>query len=350
ARRPAGLFVPTTATRAPGAAGGPPAAPTFHALVVGDDFGQELSAGLSAALADRPEAAVVDRARGTSGLVRADFYDWNKAGAALATGPDPFDVVLVMIGSNDAQAIVEAGKAEAPFSDAWNTLYKARIDAFLAPFRKVGKPIVWVGLPPPRAKAYAAALLQVNGLQRAEATLDGAQYVDVWDAYLDPSGAYSDFGPDIQGQNARLRTADGVHLTAAGERKLASFVETRVRSLLQGAAPKTDVVALPPDVQAAASDINAEILKDAGAPAPKAAPTPPAAPALDLRYAYAPPRMGPGPIQSLEAYPQAKDGALVSAVDPWAGPSGAVLTRVVVDGAPLMPTPGRADYFPAPKP
>ena len=47
------------------------------------------------------------------------------------------------------------------------------------------------------------------------------EFVDVWDGFVDDSGRFTTQGPDFEGQIRRLRTADGVHFTKSGARKLA---------------------------------------------------------------------------------------------------------------------------------
>ena len=80
-------------------------------------------------------------------------------------------------------------------------------------------------------------MASLNDLTREAATKTGATYVDTWEAFSDDNGDFSAFGPDINGQTVRLRSADGVHFTKAGARKLAHFVEAHVRRALDGKTP-----------------------------------------------------------------------------------------------------------------
>ena len=50
---------------------------SHYVLVVGDSLADQLAQGLADAfVVERPEVAIVKKTRGSSGLVRADFYDW----------------------------------------------------------------------------------------------------------------------------------------------------------------------------------------------------------------------------------------------------------------------------------
>ena len=146
----------------------------------------------------------------------------------------------------------------------------------------------------------------------ARAEKAGITYIDVWDGFVDDSGGYSNYGPDIEGQTRRLRSGDGAHFTRAGARKLAHYVEREITRLL---AARSGPIALP--TEPATPDLNA----GPGQPAPR-----PLA----------------GPILPLTAPSLATDqllggpGTRPAAVDPLAA-------RALVKGEALNPPPGRAD-------
>lgn len=71
-------------------------------------------------------------------------------------------------------------------------------------------------------------MLAFNEMYRATATTAGAEFIDIWDGFIDENGAFVSSGPDINGQPARLRANDGINFTAAGRRKLAFYAESRL--------------------------------------------------------------------------------------------------------------------------
>lgn len=231
----------------------PPKNATAFVYVFGDSLGQVLATGLDDALTDRQDVGVIHKARGSSGLVTTDFYDWPKAVDTLLAGKDKIDVAVMMIGSNDRQPIREEGKTYEPGSDEWNAIYRKRVLAFDGAFQKKGIPLIWVGVPITKNGQFADDMAAFNDIYREAAAKTGATYVDTWEAFSDDNGEFNAFGPDINGQMVRLRSADGIHFTRAGARKLAHFVETHVRRDLDGKAP---VPVLPttavPDADASA--------------------------------------------------------------------------------------------------
>ena len=186
-------------------------------------------------------------------------------------------------------------------SDKWRELYGQRIERLVAPFKLAHVPVVWVGLPPMRSDQLNAQVIKFNELYKEHAEKAGAHYIDIWDAFADEGGAYNAYGPDINGQNAKLRAADGIHFTKAGARKLAQFLEADIKRAFDAAKPQNDIANLPPDIEQAAIDINAQIRREMGVPAPAGAPA-----------AAEPDKPLAGPILPLTARPLSPGGALVT--------------------------------------
>jgi len=330
-------FVPATTTRQPGTPGGAAVQPTFFIDVLGDSLASLTASGLTEAFADKPEVAVADKSHDASGLVRADYFDWPKAAQDLATGKDHIDFVVIMVGINDIQAMRDGNDSLDPLSDRWKAAYTARIDAVLAPFQGLHIPVAWVGLPPMRTDRFSNDIVKLNEIDRAEVEKDGAKYIDIWDAFADQNGQYDASGPNVDGQIVKLRGPDGIHFTKAGGRKVAHFLEAEIRRVLDKGRPQSETADLPPDIEQAAGDINAQIRREMGAPeAPGAATT------------LEPPKPLAGPILSLTGRPLSPGGALASS---GPNPPGAteLVARVLRQGEPTDPRSGRADDFSWPR-
>ena len=336
ARKPLRDFVPAEKTRAPGAIGGTPIQPTFFINVLGDSLGVEAAEGLSQAFTDKPEIAVVGRARDSSGLVRDDYYDWFKVVNDLATAKDKLDFVVVIVGINDLQFLKDGAETLDPLSDKWRDAYGQRIERLIAPFRLAHVPVAWVGLPPMRGERFNAQVVKLNELYKERAEKAGAQYIDIWDAFANDAGQYDAYGPDINGQNAKLRAADGIHFTKAGSRKMAQFLEAEIRRAFEAAKPQDDIAKLPPDIEQAADDINAQIRREMGVAAPAGAPAL-GEPAKPLA----------GPILSLTTRPLSPGGALAAHQPDLR--QGSAAERLLAQGAPIERKPGRADDFAWPR-
>jgi hypothetical protein len=299
----------------------PAVPPSFFVTVMGDSLGQLLGQGLTETFAARTDVAIQHKARQDSGLVRSDFYDWVKVSQDLLASGDKINVAVILIGSNDHQALRDCAASCEPHSPKWDEIYAARIEAIASQFRDKKIPLIWVGLPIMKSDRMSKEALVLNELYKEHATKAGASYVDIWEAFGDDRGAFAVSGPDVEGQVVRLRSADGVHFTKAGARKLAHFVEDDIKRVLDATEPDDDsqFAKLTPELQG---------------------PRPPA-PSPDLPL----PKPPIGPVLPLTVLPTSRDGLLAShtAKDPQPR-----LEQVSDTSSP--PKPGRADDFAWPRP
>ncbi len=232
------------------------AAAKLPVLVVGDNIGYHLAQGLIDTETDGGIGLAISRkTKDSSGLVREDFYDWQKNLRDILAGSEGYGAIVVMIGTNDRQELRDGSGRYEPLTARWKELYIARVDSLIAQLKAKGVPFFWVGLPIMRSERYSSDLQQFNEIYRARVEAAGGKYVDVWDAFADEKGQYNVFGPDVSGQIVKIRTSDGVHFTKSGQRKLAYFVEQAMRGLTDRPKPAADaaIAALPPQPAGAAS-------------------------------------------------------------------------------------------------
>ncbi|NOZ33295.1 MAG: DUF459 domain-containing protein [Alphaproteobacteria bacterium] len=204
--------------------------------VIGDSLAVDLARALGRFYADDPDLEIVGMGVGSSGLVRSDFYDWETA-ISEAISADQFDLVVVIVGINDRQEILlsDGGRA-APLTEPWRQEYQRRLKRIFRQLQGAGKPAIWVGLPPMRAPAYSAAIAQISSIQRAASSAAGAEFVDIYERFVDENGGFTANGPDLNGQAARMRKGDGIHFATAGSDKVAFFVDKAVRLFYRGGA------------------------------------------------------------------------------------------------------------------
>ena len=330
----------------------PPKNAVLFVDVFGDSLGQMLANGLDDALSDRPDVAIVHKARGSTGLVASDFFDWPKAiedglatrkearadgktkaesGKSDGAKPEKIDVAVMMIGSNDRQPIRIDGKTLATGTPEWTEAYRKRVDAIDEAFRAKGIPLVWVGVPITKDDTFADDMAALNDIYREAAAKYGATYVDTWEAFSDDDGDFDAFGPDVNGQTVRLRAADGVHFTKAGARKLAHFVETHVRRDLDGKGP---VPQLPTDLPGEARGDGPTTPKGAVAVAkPEAGP---------IKNLIDPPSATNGQLSAANSYRQAGAQDHVGAQDQTGAQDDIVRSALLKGEAQAAPN-GRAD-------
>jgi uncharacterized protein len=198
----------------------------YKLAVFGDSYGAGLATVLAADLAQQ-NIDVVNKALPWLGLARSDGNEWDKVVDAT-TPADEFQIAVIVFGADDRVAI-RGPKLRLDFgTQAWRDDYARRVDALLKSLHNRKAAIYWLGLPPMRGENASNAAQIINAIFVERVRLSGAKFVDSWDAFVDAAGAYADFGPDLTGNMRQLRLNDGVHLTIAGNQKLASLVEHEI--------------------------------------------------------------------------------------------------------------------------
>jgi len=328
----------------------PETPPTTTIVVMGDSMADWLAYGLEDAFSDTPEIGILRKNKPYSGLIRYDSkndLEWSSVARDIMNTEKPA-VAVMMLGLSDRGPIREkAGAKPAPAqpesaaqpeldaeadnqvmapeppkgrgssnefkSEVWAELYSKKIADTIAAMKSRGVPVIWVGLPiirGPKATSDAAFL---DDLYRAAAEKAGAIYVDVWDAFVDENGKFSSFGPDVEGQNRRLRSNDGVYFTKYGARKLAHYVEREIRRVIAARALPVSLPVAPQPAQPRPSGPVARPIK--------------------------------GPIVPLTSQAVSGGDELVGGGRERSTPSDPIASRVLVKGEPVSPLKGRADDF-----
>lgn len=211
-------------------------------LVVGDFMAGGLGSELENAFATSPGVAVVERSDGSSGLVRKDHFDWPVELPAMLDEAKPA-IVVMMVGANDRQQMQIGGTREKFRSEAWFKEYETRVAELAGIVASRKLPLLWVGLPSFQSPSMMADAVTLNAIYRSQTEKAGGEFVDIWDGFVDEDGKFILTGSDVNGQQARLRSSDGITFTKAGKQKLAFYVEKLVRRHL-GEMASPDVVKL----------------------------------------------------------------------------------------------------------
>lgn len=200
----------------------------YRILVIGDALGGGLGAGLTRMAEIETGFEVTNRFKEESGVARPEVHDWGVALPKLLEG-NAFDAVVVLLGSNDRQAIrideqrLEFGTPE------WVAAYKARTDRILDALLSAGVKVYWVSIPPMADPVYDAAMRKIADLQRGRVEAKGASFVDIRKAFLNPDGSYTDTGPGDDGVVRRLRSRDGVTFFKQGNNLLGQLVLAAIK-------------------------------------------------------------------------------------------------------------------------
>lgn len=203
---------------------------TYRLQVYGDSIAEGLLAGIVETFAGDTRLQVQRSRHAIGGVLRNEFVDEVQA-IDTNLSRTPMHVALVMVGLYDRYPWRPQGgnRRVAVGSDEWKAEYGRRIDRLMKVFKARGTALYWVGLPIMRRPEASDDAQMLNELVRERAYVNGQKFIDVFSQFADEKGAFSAYGPEIEGKIRLLREADGVHFTQVGNRKLAHFVEREVR-------------------------------------------------------------------------------------------------------------------------
>jgi len=218
------------------------AANATRLAVFGDTMAVDLAAALDRFYTDDPNIVVINQGVGNSGLARPDYFDWDKT-AVDQVSKNSFDIAVMIVGTNDRQTIRQDGASLKALTPDWDDVYKSRVAAFVSAVHGANKPLIWVGLPPMAGNDLNTALSDITSIQRLAVFAGGADFLDIYDKFVDDNGDYSATGPDINGNIVKLRKDDGVRLTAAGADKLAFYLSQQLKLYYHGGGDTGLVVA-----------------------------------------------------------------------------------------------------------
>ena len=199
----------------------------YQVQVVGDWLAEGLMGGLVEAFTAGPGVSISRKRYDLAGLMRNSSAN-DLAQLEQTFGTDPSHIAIVMLGAQDRYSVNRRRATEAE-NDEWRGEYGARVDRLMKLLKKNNRAVYWVGLPNMRRWQDNERAQRMNDVIRERAYLNGVRYIDAYASFIDESGGYCDWGPDVTGKVRRLRDSDGVHFTEAGYLKLAHFVERELK-------------------------------------------------------------------------------------------------------------------------
>ena len=200
----------------------------LRVLVIGDSLAGDLGRSLGRISAAAALVSVELDYKPASGLSRPDYFDWYAALVSDIARLHP-EVVVVMLGGNDAQSFEANGHVVQQATAEWSAIYAKRVADLMMIGAANDRRVIWIGLPVMADPSFGELMRRQNDLYR-EASDGNARvtYLDTWALFAGPDGRYAPYLPDASGRPAPMRQADGIHLSIAGADRLAGAVKTEL--------------------------------------------------------------------------------------------------------------------------
>jgi hypothetical protein len=194
---------------------------------IGDSLGEDLGFGLSDVLRGVDGVELVQAAKGNSGLVQPQYYDWPKHLSQLLTQYQP-DVVVVFIGANDVQDFYVDGILQQFGTAGWEQAYAQRVATMMDEATDAGAKMLWVGMPIMKSATFSSSMEKLNTIYEAQAgSHPSVTYFSSWDLFTDGAGRYAGTRV-VDGETIVLRTPDGIHVTFGNGGRGADVLATAV--------------------------------------------------------------------------------------------------------------------------
>ncbi|NBB66185.1 DUF459 domain-containing protein [Pseudomonas sp. ODNR1LW] len=196
--------------------------------VFGDSMADGLWAALYRDLHGEKGVTVTQFSAVSTGLTRYDYVDI-QAKTARQLSENRVDAAVVMFGTNDAQGISLDGQVHAFGTPGWKAAYGKRIDDLVGLLRARDVAVYWVGLPKMKRASFDEKMSVINGVARERMTALGVPLIETTGVTADAAGEYAAYLPSANGRPQLMRANDGIHMTMAGYRRMASPVAERLK-------------------------------------------------------------------------------------------------------------------------
>jgi len=199
-------------------------------LEIGDSLGDDLEYGIRHELQLTPGLKLIQRNKSSTGLSASWFYNWP---AHLKSDLHRYhpNLVVIMFGANDEQALNVDGASQPFGSPKWRSAYTARVRRIDRMVTKAGAYAFWVGLPIAAPKSYSQGLRALNAVYSQVATsTPGVTFQPMWHLLATKGGNYRG-GAVVNNVQSALRLSDGIHFTSTGELVIGTFVSRQLATV-----------------------------------------------------------------------------------------------------------------------
>jgi uncharacterized protein len=173
-------------------------------------------------------------AKNSTGLTRPDKFNWADEVKRIGESFKP-QVLVMSLGLNDLQSVVERGKVTLENSPDYPARYKDRVTAVLRSATASGAALLWIGLPAMRDSATDRNAREKNNLFAeaiTELAVPTVEFVEPWKLNRSGEDKFASFGPDQNGKMIQIRASDGAHFTPAGELLVAAYLWPKIVAIL----------------------------------------------------------------------------------------------------------------------
>lgn len=193
-------------------------------LLVGDSMMQGLGPHIVSSLSRNNGVDAVDLSRHSTGLAYPRYFDWPET-ILQQLQTNQYKVLMIFIGANDTWDIVINGRYTSFGNPKWIEVYSERVEKIILTAKAFNVRLIWFGAPPMGREKMADRVPVLNQIFESNtAKYPGvARYVPTADVLSNDGKTFSKFIELPERGKVLVRSDDGVHFTANGQRLLAKL-------------------------------------------------------------------------------------------------------------------------------
>ena len=192
----------------------------FHLLMVGDSQMYSVANGLKKLTAGQEAIEITDISIQSSGFIRGDYYNWEKKLENIfKEKPDYYHAVVILLGMNDYQDILENNRFIPRESKEWEARYRDKIVRVINLLLLNTKKVYWLGMPVVRRASYNDDLRYIDGVQERvanEYNHIGLKRISLAKITPGEGVPYTESVQKEDGNIIRIMKQDGIHYTLSG--------------------------------------------------------------------------------------------------------------------------------------
>ena len=203
---------------------------TCKVLLIGDSLGNNLGYGMIPQLQSKANLTFTLKAKASTGLSNAWFYNWHNNLATYLKTYKP-NLVIVFLGANDRQNYVVNNSVQNFGSEAWKETYRSNITKLATAATKSGAYVLWVGMPIMKPFNYAKGITLIDEqFAMAVPKVPGATYMPLREFTADSEGNYRASAP-MNGKLVQIRGEDGIHFSSMGQSVIGTYTINSMNKL-----------------------------------------------------------------------------------------------------------------------
>lgn len=215
-------------------------------LLTGDSLMESLGPQMRDSLAGYSNITFIPIGKKSTGLSRPDFYDWPAVLKRHLVADRPH-LVVMWVGTNDPQGIHGYSGLGEPCSEAWQQAYRTKLQEVIRLVHSHGARFMLMGPPVVGDPTLNTQLGAIDRLMQLECRAAGVCYISTRYILGGKAGIFHPQGRLLSGDTVTLRSADRVHITADGNRRvmdyLLPYLAREIERCFRPASPRTRAAA-----------------------------------------------------------------------------------------------------------